>query len=1208
VADVNGDGNVSRAELVEALRRDTSLQSLFNLPIGKRLGAEERAYIEAIFDDMDDDHSYGISFEEFSTYVQEKYAKLPVLPAGSYATGPRVVSIATDGSLSITDPSELNEQRKILFHDVVPPVPLSARKRQGDSGFEPEPESVARSPRRATRRGGVFTYHKGDDAEDATKEIADLVGVEQIGMENIVCDEFFGRRHRFRSSMKHKVRQELKLNKRKTHPMDLPGFWTRPSLSEPYAALLEPFTLKVHLPQGTVVELDCDAEQQMMDLLEMVVSECEDNEEDSVPEEGAVGFVLKARGIYNYLDGDEKLVNYTFLRDQLKKHLVPEVVAVPREEAHVDCMRFEGPELTDDAFIESDSEDEEDYETMERKFDMRAVRTSWPFIPISELRSSVRVTLGGVDNLMFEDKLPDPWVDPFRAASGVSPKTPKGRRGSVFDGGATKAAKKKAEEAALAVETLPRSSKEASGANMKKRRSSLHGNEKEEKVDTDAGADLVYVEAGLYYGGEQVCNMVRTHRQPRSANPHFNEVLDFGFPLNRLPRSTRICFTIWKVGANQHEADATPLGWVGMYLFDDLNRLRQGAQNFACWPMDRGNPIGTCEENMGADPEMTPALTVQLDRYPKTVLYPRNLHLTGMSQPTAEHGYSDQPWTPSDRERVKELLLSDPLEQLSEEDKELMWKLRYMCTTRPEGLAKVLRAADWTDKEAVQEVHRLLDEWEPLTPKQALELLDAHYPDERVRSYAVDCLRPLPDDELSEFILQLVQVLKYEQSHDSTLATFLISRAIRCPNLVGHIFFWHLKAEMHVPEISERYGLLLELYLEFAPYHRKDLHTQNVVMELLLYAARAIKDKSVAKKDRLTKLREVLSATDFPEEFGLPLNPEWVCKGLKVDKCKYMDSKKLPLWLCFVSADPGGKDLMVMFKDGDDLRQDLLTLQMFRIMDNIWRREGLDLKMIPYTCVSTGDEIGMLEIVTSSNTIANITYDMGGQNARAVFDKTVILKWLEKHNPGEVEMDEVIERFSASAAGYCVGTFALGIGDRHNDNVMLKENGNFFHIDFGHFLGNYKSKFGIKREKAPFIFTPAMAHVFGGSDTAEYTQFEAQCCEVRVHAWSYCRAPTHNSYAYAACCLLLAACCLLTQRHGALAGWLQLSSVLLCRMSVRDLSTILHAGLQHSSFRVELFHHPVPADAFYRQCVTPTLSLPLALLKVAQLPCLLSAD
>ena len=47
---------------------------------------------------------------------------------------------------------------------------------------------------------------------------------------------------------------------------------------------------------------------------------------------------------------------------------------------------------------------------------------------------------------------------------------------------------------------------------------------------------------------------------------------------------------------------------------------------------------------------------------------------------------------------------------------------------------------------------------------------------------------------------------------------------------------------------------------------------------------------------------------------------------------------------------------------------------------------------------------------------------------------------------------------------------------------MLSETGHLFHIDFGHFLGNFKSKFGFKRERAPFVFTTEMAYVMGGKD------------------------------------------------------------------------------------------------------------------------------
>lgn len=98
-----------------------------------------------------------------------------------------------------------------------------------------------------------------------------------------------------------------------------------------------------------------------------------------------------------------------------------------------------------------------------------------------------------------------------------------------------------------------------------------------------------------------------------------------------------------------------------------------------------------------------------------------------------------------------------------------------------------------------------------------------------------------------------------------------------------------------------------------------------------------------------------------------------------------MDSKMRPLWLVFENVDAFGDDVYLILKHGDDLRQDMLTLQMLRIMDKLWKLEGLDLRMNPYGCISTDIRVGLIEVVLHAETIANIQKEKGMFSATAAF-------------------------------------------------------------------------------------------------------------------------------------------------------------------------------------------------------------------------------
>jgi phosphatidylinositol-4,5-bisphosphate 3-kinase len=308
----------------------------------------------------------------------------------------------------------------------------------------------------------------------------------------------------------------------------------------------------------------------------------------------------------------------------------------------------------------------------------------------------------------------------------------------------------------------------------------------------------------------------------------------------------------------------------------------------------------------------------------------------------------------------------------------------------------------------------------------------------------------------------------------------------------------------------ERYSCILEEYLSFAGNHTRELKKQHDIVQRLTRIASYISNlkRSKERSDEeisaicMAKLVEFNSYMSLLGNVQISLNPKFLASALIVDQCKFMSSKMAPLWLVFKNADPEGSDIVIIFKSGDDLRQDILTLQLLQVMDKIWLSENIDMRLTPYTCIATGwnDQgkgVGMIHVVVDSDTTSRIQLKYGG-GALGALRLEPLDHYLRDHNRSEGDYLRAVENFWRSCAGYCVATYVLGIGDRHNGNIMVHHDGHLFHIDFGHFLGNFKSKFGIKRERAAFVLTPEMAYVMGGKkykSARNFREFEEVCKE-----------------------------------------------------------------------------------------------------------------
>ncbi|XP_077994374.1 phosphatidylinositol 4-phosphate 3-kinase C2 domain-containing subunit beta-like [Glandiceps talaboti] len=605
---------------------------------------------------------------------------------------------------------------------------------------------------------------------------------------------------------------------------------------------------------------------------------------------------------------------------------------------------------------------------------------------------------------------------------------------------------------------------------------------------------------GAYYGGKQLCRYLTTKTKRVTTSFFdkivFDQVFTIGMQMNKLPRETRLCFTLFgtSVSSESKHPSRKPLGWVAVSLFNFKSVMLSGSHLLGLWPDDRASPIGTCASNL----LHTHSIILQVD-FPN---YGGEVHFPPVerSEPTV---IAFDNLDGDDQNKLNAIFERDSLTRLSETESQLLWSKRHYLHNKPSALPWVLRVAESWDWSSLDDIYCMLDNWVPLAPVDAMQLLHPQFADGQVSAMAVKWIRSLADDELCDYLPQLVQALKYENYHDSALARFLLERALTSVR-IAHFLYWHLKDNLTDQQFSQRFQMVLGAMLSTCGQALRDqFQQQDEFMNKLSEVAEIVKKHKDSVRQVILHRRLEPVAQKYTKNLRLPLSPSLDVGQLKVKSCSYFTSFTVPLRLIFQNTDPIAEEIAVMYKAGEDIRQDMLTLQMIGLMDKLWLQRGLDLRMITFRCMATGQNRGLVELIPDCETLRKIQVERGLTGS---FKDKPLADWLQKYNPTEAEYQKAVDNFIYSCAGYCVATYVLGIGDRHNDNIMVTQTGHMFHIDFGKFLGNAQMFGNFKRDRTPFVLTSDMAYVINGGDkpSSRFHDFVDLCCQafniVRSHA------------------------------------------------------------------------------------------------------------
>ncbi|KAL7051140.1 hypothetical protein ACKWTF_004350 [Chironomus riparius] len=173
------------------------------------------------------------------------------------------------------------------------------------------------------------------------------------------------------------------------------------------------------------------------------------------------------------------------------------------------------------------------------------------------------------------------------------------------------------------------------------------------------------------------------------------------------------------------------------------------------------------------------------------------------------------------------------------------------------------------------------------------------------------------------------------------------------------------------------------------------------------------------------------------------------------------------------------KLLSAIVKSGDDLRQELMAVQLLQMFSLIWSEENIGLWVQPYKIVCLSNDSGLIEPILNTVSLHQIKKNS---------NKSLREYFIDEYGGEMTDNFKMAQRnFMQSCAAYSLICYLLQVKDRHNGNILLHSDGHIIHIDFGFILSISPKNLGF--EQSPFKLTPEFVEVMDGHESELFDEF-----------------------------------------------------------------------------------------------------------------------